>query len=34
VVERGGVGRPLVLTINRAGQVQQVEVVPAEMGSR
>jgi len=33
-VERGGVGRPLVLTINRSGQVQQVEVVPAEMGSR
>ena len=33
-VERGGVGRPLVLTINRGGQVQQVEVVPAEMGSR
>ena len=33
-VEKGGVGRPLVLTINRSGQVQQVEVVPAEMGSR
>ena len=33
-VERGGVGRPLVLTINRSGQVQQVEVVPAELGSR
>jgi S1-C subfamily serine protease len=33
-VERGGVGRALVLTINRSGQVLQVEVVPAQLGSR
>ena len=33
-VERARVGRPLVLTINRSGQVLQVEVVPAELGSR
>jgi S1-C subfamily serine protease len=33
-VERGGVGRPLQLTIKRSGQMLQVDVVPAELGVR
>ena len=33
-VERGGVGRPLQLTIKRSGQMMQVDVVPAELGVR
>ena len=33
-VERAGVGGSLALSVNRAGQLLQVTVVPAQMGSR
>jgi S1-C subfamily serine protease len=33
-VERSGVGKPLLLTVSRGGRVEQVEVVPAELGVR
>jgi S1-C subfamily serine protease len=31
-VERTGVGRPLVLTVNRGGSVLQLQVVPLDLG--
>ena len=33
-VERSGVGKPLLLTVSRGGRLEQVEVVPAELGVR
>ena len=33
-VERSGVGKPLLLMVSRGGRLEQVEVVPAELGVR